>query len=203
MPYADMLNHFRPRETRWTFSQKEYCFTITTIKHLKAGQQIYDSYGKKCNSRFLLNYGFAVEDNADPEGQNHNEVRLLYSLRPQAEDPFYSMRMGLLQDGRKYVGACVEPPLVDACSLCGFVCGCVCLACFLMRMCGGVAVWVQVSWHPCGHVVRLQVDAGGVLLLAIRLRRGAFTCGGSGAGCMPPTPAPAFASSCYSPVVVV
>ena len=31
VPYADMLNHFRPRETRWTFSQKEYCFTITTI----------------------------------------------------------------------------------------------------------------------------------------------------------------------------
>ena len=130
VPYADMLNHFRPRETRWTFSQKEYCFTITTIKHLKAGQQIYDSYGKKCNSRFLLNYGFAVEDNADPEGQNHNEVRLLYSLRPQAEDPFYSMRMGLLQDGRKYVGVCVEPPLVAAC-MCVYVyvyvCVCVCV----------------------------------------------------------------------------
>jgi histone-lysine N-methyltransferase SETD3 len=24
---------------------------------------VYDSYGKKCNSRFLLNYGFVIEDN--------------------------------------------------------------------------------------------------------------------------------------------
>jgi histone-lysine N-methyltransferase SETD3 len=24
---------------------------------------VYDSYGKKCNSRFLLNYGFTIEDN--------------------------------------------------------------------------------------------------------------------------------------------
>jgi hypothetical protein len=28
-----------------------------------------DSYGKKCNSRFLLNYGFSVEDNTDPDGK--------------------------------------------------------------------------------------------------------------------------------------
>ena len=36
---------------------------------------MYDSYGKKCNSRFLLNYGFAVENNRDPDGTCHNEVR--------------------------------------------------------------------------------------------------------------------------------
>ena len=24
---------------------------------------VFDSYGRKCNSRFLLNYGFIVEDN--------------------------------------------------------------------------------------------------------------------------------------------
>jgi len=24
---------------------------------------IFDSYGRKCNSRFLLNYGFVVDDN--------------------------------------------------------------------------------------------------------------------------------------------
>ena len=49
-------------------------FTITSIEDLKAGQQVYDSYGKKCNSRFLLNYGFAVENNVDHDGLRHNEV---------------------------------------------------------------------------------------------------------------------------------
>lgn len=74
VPFADMLNHFRPRETKWTFDQDTYCFTISTLKKLKAGHQVYDSYGKKCNSRFLLNYGFAVENNCEVRGQNHNEV---------------------------------------------------------------------------------------------------------------------------------
>lgn len=99
VPYADMLNHYRPRETRWTFDQSLHSFTITTIKELKAGQQIYDSYGKKCNSRFLLNYGFAVENNRDPEGQCHNEVRQLFVMRPAEEDRYFSQRVGLLDGG--------------------------------------------------------------------------------------------------------
>jgi hypothetical protein len=37
--------------------------------------QLFDSYGKKCNSRFLLNYGFAVEENTEPNGECQNEVR--------------------------------------------------------------------------------------------------------------------------------
>lgn len=31
---------------------------IDSLAAIKRGEQIYDSYGKKCNSRFLLNYGF-------------------------------------------------------------------------------------------------------------------------------------------------
>jgi len=66
------------------------------------------SYGRECNSRFLLkcvahwtfvarflapplplfrvSYGFAVEHNCDDDiGQNHNEIRLLISLQsPEA-----------------------------------------------------------------------------------------------------------------------
>lgn len=76
VPYADMLNHYRPRQTRWAFDNHLQSFTMHSLVKLQAGQQVYDSYGKKCNSRFLLNYGFTVEHNADDDiGQNHNEVR--------------------------------------------------------------------------------------------------------------------------------
>ena len=75
-----MLNHLRPRETKWQYAPRgegggEYspancvpghryddsknAFTITSLRALGAGAQVYDSYGKKCNSRFLLNYGVA------------------------------------------------------------------------------------------------------------------------------------------------
>ncbi len=97
VPYADMLNHYRPRETKWTFNSLRQCFTITSTTTLLKGQQVYDSYGKKCNSRFLLNYGFAVEHNRDDDtGQNHNEVRLVMSMEPPSVDPWFQHKLSQL-----------------------------------------------------------------------------------------------------------
>lgn len=67
VPYADMLNHKRPRETKWTFDDGRYGFIITTLKTIQRGEQIFDSYGRKCNSRFFVNYGFALDENEDNE----------------------------------------------------------------------------------------------------------------------------------------
>ncbi|KAF0718220.1 Aste57867_1828 [Aphanomyces stellatus] len=68
-----MLNHFRPQETSWKFDEQDQGFTITALHSIGQGAQIYDSYGKKCNHRFLLNYGFAVVNNVE-DGRNPNEV---------------------------------------------------------------------------------------------------------------------------------
>ena len=76
VPHADMLNHRRPRETKWTFCEETMCFTITTLREIGAGEQVYDSYGQKCNHRFLLNYGFCVEKNVEMDGFCPNEVSL-------------------------------------------------------------------------------------------------------------------------------
>eukprot|EP00493_Phyllostaurus_siculus_P012508 UN12691 len=37
------------------------------MQSFNIGDQIYDSYGRKCNSRFFVNYGFALENNPDNE----------------------------------------------------------------------------------------------------------------------------------------
>ena len=66
-PLADMLNHKRPRHTQWYFSDELNCFVIQALQDIEKGQQVFDSYGKKCNSRFLLNYGFIVENNDSNE----------------------------------------------------------------------------------------------------------------------------------------
>ena len=42
--------------------------------NVKKGQEVFDSYGIKCNSRFLLNYGFTVENNED------NEYKIILTL---------------------------------------------------------------------------------------------------------------------------
>ena len=66
-PIADMLNHRRPRHTIWYFSDDLNSFVIQALEPIEANSEIFDSYGKKCNSRFFLNYGFVVEENESNE----------------------------------------------------------------------------------------------------------------------------------------
>lgn len=99
VPFADMLNHYRPRETSWTFDQSIDAFTITSLGTIGSGSQVYDSYGKKCNHRFLLNYGFAVEDNTEEDGRNPNEVLVDFQLSPADGQLFYDKRAYLHESG--------------------------------------------------------------------------------------------------------
>ena len=66
-PYADMLNHKRPRETHWAYDDKLDSFVVSAISDINKSNEVFDSYGRKCNSRFLLNYGFTIENNEDNE----------------------------------------------------------------------------------------------------------------------------------------
>jgi len=88
VPMADMLNHKRPRETSWTFDNKRQSFTITSLKALSRGEQVYDSYGPKCNSRFLVNYGFALEYNEENCGQ--------IPISIPTTDPHYALKIRFL-----------------------------------------------------------------------------------------------------------
>jgi histone-lysine N-methyltransferase SETD3 len=93
VPYADMLNHLRPRETKWTFDNKIGCFTITALQGIGAGAQVYDSYGKKCNHRFLLNYGFSLENNVEEDGSCPNEVAMMFEL--DQEEHLFPLKLAL------------------------------------------------------------------------------------------------------------
>ena len=62
-PFADLLNHKRPRQTQWYYDNILQSFVIQALEDIEQGNEIFDSYGKKTNARFLLNYGFALEDN--------------------------------------------------------------------------------------------------------------------------------------------
>ena len=84
VPMSDMLNHKRPRETKWTYSQKKRGFLITSLQIIPENGEIFDSYGRKCNSRFFVNYGFSLEINAD------NEALMKFEL--PKNDPQYAIK---------------------------------------------------------------------------------------------------------------
>ena len=66
-PFADLLNHKRPRQTQWYYDDKLESFVIQATEDIQEGSEIFDSYGRKTNARFLLNYGFCLEDNDTSE----------------------------------------------------------------------------------------------------------------------------------------
>ena len=74
-----------------------YFFLKISLQGIPAGAQVYDSYGQKCNHRFLLNYGFAVEDNREIDGFCPNEVPLEICVPP--DDPLFDARMAFWTRG--------------------------------------------------------------------------------------------------------
>lgn len=86
--YADMLNHRRPRQTTWSYCDKRQGFIIEALEDITRGEQIYDSYGRKCQTRFLLNYGFINPKN------DGNEYP--YTIAFQSTQPFYAEKAALL-----------------------------------------------------------------------------------------------------------
>ncbi len=63
VPLADMLNHQLPKQTGWYYCDTMKGFVIQSLQDISIGAEIFDSYGQKCNSRFLLNYGFTIPNN--------------------------------------------------------------------------------------------------------------------------------------------
>ena len=89
-PFADLLNHKRPRQTQWYYDDNLESFVIQAIDNIKEGDEIFDSYGKKTNARFLLNYGFCLEDNDTSE----------YLLTVEFSDiyPLYNLKKNFFQN---------------------------------------------------------------------------------------------------------
>ena len=63
VPLGDLLNHDRAPATKWSFDDAADAFTLTATRALAAGAAITGSYGDKANSRLLVQYGFALDDN--------------------------------------------------------------------------------------------------------------------------------------------
>ena len=83
-PFADLLNHKRPRQTQWYYDDNLQSFVIQATQDIKEGCEIFDSYGKKTNARFLLNYGFCLDDNDTSEyllTVGFNETYPLFELK--------------------------------------------------------------------------------------------------------------------------
>lgn len=90
VPLADMLNHKRPRQTTWFYDDSRGGFIIEACDDIARGDQVYDSYGRKCNSRFFLNYGFI--------NMNNDADEFILAPRLNKADPCYQLKLGLINE---------------------------------------------------------------------------------------------------------
>ena len=76
IPYADMLNHsYERKQTKYSFDEERNGFVFEALNEIPENIEITNTYGKKCNSRFFIGYGFINSTNED-----HNTVPLLSFL---------------------------------------------------------------------------------------------------------------------------
>lgn len=68
VPMADLMNTARHHERCVDFHFRDGVFYMTAVRRVEEGDEVKDSYGKKSNRRYLMNYGFAFEDNVDERG---------------------------------------------------------------------------------------------------------------------------------------
>jgi hypothetical protein len=66
-------------------------FCYNRLKAIPKGAQVFDSYGMKCNHRFLMNYGFSAEKNIEWDGFCPNEVA--FELEVDPKDPIFSDKL--------------------------------------------------------------------------------------------------------------
>ena len=67
--------HEKQKQETWTYTDEREGFIIEALEDIKRGEQVYDSYGRKCNSRFFLNYGFINMNN----DANEVPIRVFYN----------------------------------------------------------------------------------------------------------------------------
>ena len=78
-----MFNTETPKNALWYYDDSKNGFIVEAYTDIKKNEQVFDSYGKKCNYRFFLNYAFI---NLNKDGENpENEFPLYVDL--DKEDP--------------------------------------------------------------------------------------------------------------------
>eukprot|EP00467_Chlorarachnion_reptans_P022463 CAMPEP_0114514598 /NCGR_PEP_ID=MMETSP0109-20121206/16241_1 /TAXON_ID=29199 /ORGANISM="Chlorarachnion reptans, Strain CCCM449" /LENGTH=598 /DNA_ID=CAMNT_0001694653 /DNA_START=148 /DNA_END=1944 /DNA_ORIENTATION=+ len=115
VPYADMLNHITDKQTDWQYDDKRKGYTMITNRGVARGEQIFDSYGRKCNGRYFVNYGFTIDENfidndavfrvTLPRGDPHFNMKLKYlhnnPTREFQVPPTYSEDVSVLSENMK------------------------------------------------------------------------------------------------------
>eukprot|EP00928_Gymnodinium_smaydae_P078848 TRINITY_DN62911_c0_g1_i1.p1 TRINITY_DN62911_c0_g1~~TRINITY_DN62911_c0_g1_i1.p1 ORF type:complete len:589 (+),score=97.27 TRINITY_DN62911_c0_g1_i1:73-1767(+) len=67
VPLGDMFNHRSPKQVEWIYNATLQTLDYWVREDVPQGEELLISYGAKCNSQYLLHYGFALPGVRDRE----------------------------------------------------------------------------------------------------------------------------------------
>lgn len=86
VPFADMFNTDTPKNTFWHYDKARKGFVVEAHTDIRKGEQLFDTYGVKCNYRYFLYYGFVKSKNF-----KNNEFPL--TLKISESDPEHGKKV--------------------------------------------------------------------------------------------------------------
>ena len=94
VPFADMLNHAGDDKNIFWESyrdkQNRLCYRMIAHKDIKRGEELFDTYGNRCNWEYFYPFGFVLRNN------KYNES--IFNLPLRDDDP-------LLEQKKEMIGA--------------------------------------------------------------------------------------------------
>eukprot|EP00747_Dinoflagellata_sp_TGD_P210648 gnl/TRDRNA2_/TRDRNA2_83912_c0_seq1.p1 gnl/TRDRNA2_/TRDRNA2_83912_c0~~gnl/TRDRNA2_/TRDRNA2_83912_c0_seq1.p1 ORF type:complete len:569 (-),score=106.36 gnl/TRDRNA2_/TRDRNA2_83912_c0_seq1:224-1930(-) len=85
VPLGDMFNHRSPKQIEWRMNSTTQTLDYWVLENVSAGSEMLISYGGKCNSAYLLHYGFTLP-NVWSRKPPVSTVRILASLDDEVPD---------------------------------------------------------------------------------------------------------------------
>ena len=58
-----MFNAVNPKNSRWYYDDDSQGFKVDAVSDIKKGEEIFYTYGRKSNYKFLMYYAYLEEDN--------------------------------------------------------------------------------------------------------------------------------------------
>ena len=98
VPLADMLNHSNNPNCHWSYDAGRQCFVVASSRPIPTHIELCDSYGHKCNSRFLVNYGFTLEDNA-----TYNQAAVYLDLDSLQVEDFKRTQLAVMLKSTRFL----------------------------------------------------------------------------------------------------
>ena len=86
IPYGDFINP-GIKNVNWIYDDEKEAFVFKVFKNITKGEAIKVTFGKKCNTRFLTNYGYIEQNNF-----LENELEIQINIIGDTQDPLLKIK---------------------------------------------------------------------------------------------------------------